>query len=151
MLNELFAAWDYSPSGISIRSEAPQWIRLFMSYIHTNMNEPDNQDVYLLLHRFSAYALRHATAMEKVALNAYLDNAITLSIDSMQLNIRELIDWLAFNNPNRAHYFDRTINEDAVYSDLRAAIWDGYATWAHIVLNHAKDYIITMREFDATA
>jgi hypothetical protein len=117
------------------------------------MNEPENQDVYLLLHRFSAYALRHANAMEKVALNSYLDNAITLSIDSMHLNIRirELIDWLAFNNPNRAHYYEKTMNEDAVFSDLRAALWDGYATWAYIVLSHAKDYIITMREFDATS
>ncbi len=97
LLNELFAAWDYSPEGIVIRQDAPEWIRQCVRYVCANMNESENQDILLVLHRFSAFALKHANKADKVDTSAYLDNAALLACEAIPDYLPPLLAWISYN------------------------------------------------------
>lgn len=145
-LNEFFAAWDFSPDGIVVHADAPAWVYHCVRYVNANMNEPENQDIFLLLHRFSAYALKHASSIDKVGPPAYIDNAITLTIDSMPASVQGLVEWLAFNHASRTHHIDELFTDaDDVFSDFRSVLIEAYSCWARSALGHVKDYLLTVR------
>ncbi len=149
LLNELFAAWDFSPDGIVVKQDAPEWVRQCLRYICANMNESENQDVLLILHRFSAFALKHISKADKVDSSAYLDNAALLACEAIPDRIQPLLSWVAFNHGSRAEYCDSLII-DGAHESLNAILYDGYMQWARHLLAHARDFILSVRDDNAT-
>jgi len=150
LLNELFAAWDYSPEGIVIRQDAPEWIRQCLRYICANMNELENQDILLVLHRFSAFALKHANKADKVDTSAYLDNAALLACEAIPDYLPPLLAWISYNQGSRAEYCETPIL-DGEHPSLNAMLYDSYMGWARHLLSHARDFILSVRDDNATA
>lgn len=150
LLNELFAAWDYSPDGIVIRQDAPEWIRQCLRYICANINESENQDMLLILHRYSAFALKHINKADKVDTSAYLDNAALLACEAIPNHLPPLLAWIAYNQGCRAEYCDSLII-DGSHESLNAILYDGYMNWSRYLLSHARDFILSVKDDYAAA
>ncbi len=149
LLNELFAAWDFSPEGIVIREDAPQWVHQCLRYTCAGMNETKNQDILLLLHRFSAFALKNITKADSVDAGAYLSNAIILSLEDVPDRVDFLVDWLSYDNASRSDYVDYII-ADSYQETLRLMLHEGYMNWSRKVLGFAKDFILSVKDDDAS-
>lgn len=150
LLNELFASWDFSPDGIVVRQDAPEWIRQCIRYVCANINESENQDILLLLHRYSAFALKHIAKADKVDSSAYLDNAALLVLESMPNQIPFLVAWLSYNQGSRATFADSFIyhTDDTTLAEVLS---NAYSDWGSQALIHAKDFILSQRDTNATA